>query len=126
MQGKVIYEYAVMRLVPKVEREEFINIGIVLFSKQANYINVLTKIDINKVNALCPTMDLEVLHEYLDAFQKIAHGADDGGPIAKFDVPSRFRWLTAKRSTIIQTSPTHSGLSDNLETTIQNLFCELV
>lgn len=125
MQGKLIYEYAVIRLVPKVEREEFINIGIVLFCKKTDFIKVLTRIDNDRVKALCPTMDLDELQMYLEAFHKIANGAEDGGPIAKFDVPSRFRWLTAKRSTIIQTSPTHAGLTDDADATAQNLFCQL-
>jgi hypothetical protein len=126
MQDKLIYEYAVLRLVPKVEREEFINIGIILFCKKQNYLNALSHLDEVKIKAICSDIDIDDFKSYLAAFHKIVDGIEDGGPIAQFDVPSRFRWLSAKRSTILQTSPTHSGLTEDLDATLQKLFSELV
>ena len=118
MQGKHLYEYAVIRLVPKVEREEFFNVGVILFSKRAGYINKL-KLYVSEV-------DRELVFAHLDVFNKICSGAKDGGPIAQLDVPERFRWLTAVRSSCIQTSRPHAGFSDDLDRTLERLFKELV
>ena len=115
MQGKHLYEYAVIRLVPKVEREEFFNVGIILFSKRAKYIKALYKVDENKLNLFSSELDRESLS-----------GTKEGGPIAALDVPERFRWLTAVRSASIQTSRPHPGFSDDLDQTLEILFRELV
>ncbi len=126
MQEKHLYEYAVIRVLPKVEREEFINVGIILFSKRAKYIKVLYKIDENKLKMFSDDVDIEEVDSILKAFEKISSGSKDGGVIATFDVPERFRWLTAVRSSCIQTSRPHSGFSSDLDQTIQCLFQELV
>ncbi len=126
MQEKHLYEYAVIRVLPKVEREEFINVGIILFSKRAKYIKVLYKIDENKLKMFSDDVDIEEIDSILRAFEKISSGSKDGGVIATFDVPERFRWLTAVRSSCIQTSRPHSGFSFDLDQTIQCLFQELV
>lgn len=126
MQEKHLYEYAVIRVLPKVEREEFINVGIILFSKRAKYIKVLYKIDENKLKMFSDDVDIEEIDSILKAFEKISSGSKDGGVIATFDVPERFRWLTAVRSSCIQTSRPHSGFSSDLDQTIQCLFKELV
>lgn len=126
MQEKHLYEYAVIRVLPKVEREEFINVGIILFSKRAKYIKVLYKIDENKLKMFSDDVDIEEIDSILKAFEKISSGSKDGGVIATFDVPERFRWLTAVRSSCIQTSRPHSGFSSDLDQTIQYLFQELV
>ena len=104
MQGKHLYEYAVIRLVPKVEREEFFNVGIILFSKRAKYIKALYKVDENKLNLFSSELDRESLFANLHVFDKICSGTKEGGPIAALDIPERFRWLTAVRSASIQTS----------------------
>lgn len=126
MQEKHLYEYAVIRVLPKVEREEFINVGIILFSKRAKYIKVLYKIDENKLKMFSDDVDIEEIDSILKAFEKISSGSKGGGVIATFDVPERFRWLTAVRSSCIQTSRPHSGFSSDLDQTIQCLFQELV
>ena len=126
MQDSHLYEYAVIRVVPRVEREEFLNIGIILFCKKAKFIKVLAHIDDDKVEALSNDFDIEQLHCNVTALKKIASGDKDGGPIGQMDIPERFRWLTAIRSSAIQTSRPHSGLSEDLEKTIQRLFEELV
>lgn len=126
MQDNHLYEYAVIRVVPRVEREEFLNIGIILFSKKAKFIKVLFHLNKEKIQALSADFDIEQLECNLTSLEKIAKGAKDGGPIAEFEIPERFRWLTAIRSSAIQTSRPHPGLCQDLEKTIQRLFEELV
>lgn len=126
MQDRNLYEYAVIRVIPKVEREEFVNVGIILFCKRSRFIKVLYHINIEKLRCFCSEIDFVQLELNLLSFQKIAEGAKDGGPIAAMEVPERFRWLTAVRSSVIQTSRPHPGLSSNLEDTVQRLFEELV
>jgi hypothetical protein len=126
MQEKHLYEYAVIRVVPRVEREEFLNVGIILFCKKAKFIKVLCSINEAKLQLFSADLDLEQLHLNLQAFEKVGHGEKSGGPIAQFDIPSRFRWLTAIRSSAIQTSRPHPGLCDDLEQTAQRLLEEMV
>ncbi|HLF53186.1 DUF3037 domain-containing protein [Flavobacterium sp.] len=126
MQEKHLYEYAVIRVVPRVEREEFLNVGIILFCKKAKFIKVLCSVNESKLQLFSDDLDLEQLHLNLLAFGKVGHGEKSGGPIAQFDIPSRFRWLTAIRSSAIQTSRPHPGLCDDLEQTAQRLFEEMV
>ena len=126
MQEKNLYEYAVIRVVPKVEREEFLNVGIILFCKRAKFIKMLYTVNEAKLVLFSEDFDLEQLELNLSSFQKIAHGGKAGGPIGEFDIASRFRWLTAIRSSAIQTSRPHTGLCTDLEETAQRLFEELV
>ncbi|MFV5700722.1 DUF3037 domain-containing protein [Flavobacterium sp. XS2P12] len=126
MQEKHLYEYAVIRVVPRVEREEFLNVGIILFCKKAKFIKVICSFNEAKLQLFSADLDLEQLHLNLQAFEKVGHGEKSGGPIAQFDIPSRFRWLTALRSSAIQTSRPHPGLCDDLEQTAQRLFEEMV
>jgi hypothetical protein len=126
MQEKHLYEYAVIRVVPRVEREEFLNVGIVLFCKKAKFIKVLHSLNVEIVLSLSVEADVEQIQLNLSAFEKVGHGTKDGGPIALMDIPSRFRWLTALRSSVIQTSRPHPGLCDDLEKTSQRLFTEFV
>ncbi|GIQ60044.1 hypothetical protein Flavo103_31800 [Flavobacterium collinsii] len=126
MQDNHLYEYAVIRVVPRVEREEFLNIGIILFCKKKRFIKVLFHLNKERIQALSADFDIEQLECNLTSLEKIVNGAKDGGPIAEFEIPERFRWLTAIRSSAIQTSRPHPGLCQDLEKTIQRLFEELV
>ncbi|KFE99640.1 hypothetical protein IX39_02965 [Chryseobacterium formosense] len=126
MQEDKIYEYAVIRLVPKVEREEFFNIGLVLFSKREKFIRVEFYLCPDKFKLMHSRLDYEDVVQNLEAFQKIAEGKKDGGPIAALEVPERFRWLTAVRSSVVQTSRPHPGKSKDLDKTFDKLFAELV
>ena len=126
MQDSHLYEFAVIRVVPRVEREEFLNIGIILFCKKAKFIKVLFHLNEARIQALSADFDIDQLKCNLTALEKITKGAKDGGPIAEFDIPERFRWLTAIRSSAIQTSRPHPGMCEDLEKTIQRLFQELV
>ena len=115
-----------IRVLPVVEREEFINVGIILFCKQQKYIKVLYHLNEAKLRCFSKDADLEQLTQNLQSFEKIAAGQKHCGPIAQMDIPSRFRWLTAVRSSAIQTSRPHPGLCDDLEETVQRLYRELV
>jgi len=126
MQERHLYEYAVIRVLPKVEREEFLNVGIILFCKNPRFIKTVFKIDEERLKAFSKDLDIDEIKSYLEAFQKIASGSKDGGMIAQMDVPSRFRWLTAVRSSVIQTSRPHPGLCLDAENTLQRLFEDFV
>ena len=126
MQEDKIYEYAVIRLVPKVEREEFFNIGLILFSKREKYIRIQIHICPQKFALMESKIDFEAVQQNLESFEKVANGSDDGGEIAKLEVPERFRWLTAVRSSVVQTSRPHPGKTKDLDGTFERLFKELV
>jgi hypothetical protein len=126
MQRKHLYEYAIVRVVPVVEREEFVNVGVILFCKKDKFIRMQYRLQEDKILMLMPEADIEEIRKNLEAFRKIAAGDKDGGPIASLDEAERFRWLTAVRSASIQTSRPHPGVSGNLEKTLQTLFAEMV
>lgn len=126
MPEKHLFEYAVIRVVPRVEREEFLNVGLVLYCKKQQYLQTVFHLDHERLKAFSPVLDTKEIEDHLIAFEKVSEGSSDGGPIAKLDLPSRFRWLTATRSTIIQVSKTHPGLCEDLEKAKQRLFAEMV
>lgn len=126
MQGQHLYEYAVIRVVPRVEREEFINVGVILCDWKSGFLGSKVYLDEKKLLALDPNADIEMIQNNLESFEKICLGKSKGGQIAEMDLASRFRWLTAVRSSIIQTSRPHSGFSSNLEKTLYSLFEEQV
>lgn len=126
MQDKHLYEYAVIRVVPKVEREEFVNTGVILFCKRQKFIKMLYTVNEDKLMVIAPELDIASIAQNLASFQKIAHGNIDGGPIAQLEAPERFRWLTAVRSSVIQTSRPHPGFCNNLEEKTNQLFTDLV
>lgn len=126
MQEKHLYEYSVIRVLPVIEREEFVNVGIILFCKKANFIKVHCFLNEPKLNVFAKELDLEQIKLNLHSLEQIANGGKNGGPIALLDVPSRFRWLSAVRSSAIQLSRPHPGMCTNLEQTAQRLFEELV
>ncbi|SRR5690554_6299226 len=126
MQEDKLYHYAVIRLVPKVEREEFFNIGLILFSKKEKYIRLQYHLCRKKFNLMCSDIEYEEVIKSLETHKQIAEGNKEFGPIAHMDIPERFRWLAAVRSSIIQTSPTHIGKTNDLDMTFERLFEELV
>lgn len=121
-----MYEYAVIRVVPRVEREEFINVGIILFSKRKKFLRAKYMLHEAKLKMLFPEIDISVIRENLRVYDQVCSGSRDGGPIAGLDIPERFRWLTAVRSTVIQTSRPHPGLLTDPEVTFERLFEEFV
>lgn len=126
MQEKFLFEYAVIRMVPKVEREEFCNVGIILYCKAQQFLQTLYTVNEHRVKALDEKADIPEIQAYLQAFEKICQGAKDAGPIAQLDMPSRFRWLTAQRSTILQTSRVHPGFCKNPHEALIKLHEQLV
>lgn len=126
MHDKVTFEYAIIRLVPKVEREEFFNIGVILFSKRKKFLDIKFHISPNKLKALAPELELAHLNEYLNAWKLICDGKAKAGKIGEFEISDRFRWLAACRSTIIQSSKTHSGMCENPEQELEAIFEEFV
>lgn len=126
MQQKLQYEYAIVRVVPVVEREEFVNAGVILFCKKEKFIRMKYHLPLDKLLALRPDAEVEEIRKNLEAFRIIAYGEKEGGPIASLDPAERFRWLSAVRSASIQTSIPHTGLSTDLEKTFNSLFDEMV
>ncbi len=126
MQEQHLYEYAVIRVVPKVEREEFVNVGIIVFCKSKKYLKAVCKIDENRLINFAPDLDMTQVRQNLLALQRISNGEKDAGPIAMMDAPERFRWLTAVRSSVIQTSRPHPGFSKDLDQTTERLFDDMV
>ncbi|HTM93715.1 MAG TPA: DUF3037 domain-containing protein [Flavisolibacter sp.] len=126
MQGKHLFEYAIIRIVPRVEREEFLNVGIILYCKDRKFLDTKYTINKERISALCAEVDCKEVEEHLQSFEKIAKGEKDGGSIAALDLPSRFRWLTATRSTIIQTSKVHPGFTEDPKETLEKLYQQLV
>lgn len=126
MQPKHLYEYAIVRVVPAVEREEFVNVGVILFCKRQKLIRMRYQLPEEKILALRPDADVEELRKNLEAFSKIAAGEKVKSPLAQLDAAERFRWLTAVRSSSIQTSRPHPGISPDLEKTMKSLFVDMV
>ena len=120
------FDYAVLRIVPRVEREEFVNAGVVLFCMTGGFLGALVHLDEVRVRALWPEADLESLRDHLEAYPRICAGTPDSGPIGKLPKRERFQWLVSPRSTMLQVSPTHSGLCEDPEVSLQGLFNKLV
>jgi hypothetical protein len=126
MQDRSLYEYAVIRVVPRVEREEFLNLGVVLYCHQQKSLHLKLGLQPEKLRLFAPQLDLEELSKHLQAFEKIANGESDAGPIAGLPAAERFRWLTATRSTIVQTSKVHTGYCSQPQKEKERLFELLV
>ena len=127
MREKDLFEYAVIRVVPRVEREEFLNVGVILFCAKQKFLDARCQLDEHRLKALCGgSLDVQEIKENLSSFGKIAAGGKDGGPIGKLDMASRFRWLTATRSTVVQTSKVHPGFCADANETLERLFNQLV
>ena len=126
MQELNKYEYAVVRYVPRVEREEFINVGLAMMCKRRRWIKVGISIPEGKLCAMCPDIDKDILSRQLQAFVDIADGKRGAGPVAQYPVEERFRWISAVKSSVIQTSRPHPGICEDLDATFLRLFEELV
>ena len=126
MQGKHLFEYAVIRVVPRVEREEFINVGVILYCQGQKFLKVLYDLNEEKIQALCKETDVQELAMYLKALEKICIGGKEGGTIGQLPLASRFRWLTATRSSVVQSSKVHPGLCTDAEEMVNELFQTLV
>lgn len=126
MSERTVYEYAVVRVVPRVERDEFINVGVALYCRRQRYADVKLHVDEVKLKALYADIDIKMVKQHLESFRRICIGDKGAGRIAGLEQAERFRWLTANRSTLIQCSVTHPGMCITAEETHQELFEKLV
>ena len=126
MQQKHLFEYAVVRFVPRVEREEFLNIGVILYCAGQKFLGAKFLLDESRLIAFSPGADISELMEHVCSMERICIGNQGAGPIGKLDAASRFRWLTATRSTILQTSKVHPGFCEDAGQNLGQLFAQLV
>lgn len=120
------YDYAVIRVVPRVERGEFVNAGVVLSCRSGQFLQARIELDAERLRALDPGVDIDTVRRHLAAFAAICAGGADAGPIGRLPARERFRWLTAPRSTIIQTSPVHGGHCGDHERALERLVAGMV
>lgn len=120
------FDYAVVRVVPRVERGESLNVGVILFCLERDFLRARIEVDDSRLRALWPETDLDLVRQHLETIPRICAGTPEGGPIARLSLRERFRWLVAPRSTMIQVSPVHAGLSDDPERALEELFGRMV
>lgn len=115
------FDYAILRVVPRVERQEFINAGVVVFCLEKRYLGARIRLDAGRMKALWPDVDVELAKEHLEAVRRICEGDPAAGPIAKLSQRERFHWIISPRSTIIQPSPVHTGVCDETDGLLDRL-----
>jgi hypothetical protein len=120
------FQYAVLRVVPDIERGEFLNAGVVLFARTLGFLAARVALDRARLAALSPGADPELVAERLQTVERVAAGDPDAGPIARLEPSERFSWLVAPASTVIQPSPVHTGLCNDPERMLEHLFTRLV
>jgi hypothetical protein len=123
MPALISYDYAIVRIVPHVEREEFINVGVILFCRERRFLDARCKLDAARLAALAPDLDTTAAQAQLDLIQQICAGV---GLLGKLTQAERFRWLTAPRSTALQVSPAHVGLCADPKAELDLLFKKLI
>jgi hypothetical protein len=126
MPGPSGFDYAVIRIVPRVEREEFMNVGVILICREAPFLGALIALDRVRLAAMAPTLDLDDIEQQLNQFPLIASGDPAGGEMAALPISERFHWLVAPRSTVIQVSPQHSGITEDPEGALERLLATMV
>jgi molybdopterin-guanine dinucleotide biosynthesis protein len=126
MHERFVFDYAVVRIVPRVDRGEFLNAGVIVFSPTAGFLDCRIELDHARLLALAPSIDIAVVESYLDAIPKICAGGGEAGSIGDLAQRARFHWLVAPRSTVIQTSAVHSGVHENPKAALDGLFEKLV
>lgn len=126
MPDKFRYDYAVIRVVPKVDREEFINAGVIVSCPELSFLEAHIKLDESRLLALDPNIDLGLVKKHLASIPKICRGGDDAGSIGQLPQRQRFHWLVAPRSTIIQTSPVHTGRCSDPAAALERLVATMV
>ena len=126
MRDPVTYDYAIIRVVPKVERAEFVNVGVIVSCPELDALIARIEVDERRLEALDPTLDLDAVRAHLAAIPTICAGGEHAGPIGRLSQRERFHWLVAPRSTIIQTSPTHAGTARDLDAAVERLLETMV
>jgi Protein of unknown function (DUF3037) len=120
------FEYAVVRIVPDIEREEFLNAGLIVFCRPRQYLRARTALDTDALSAIRPDSDVDGIGEQLRFLEAVATGTLDAAPFTSMSQSERFHWLTTPRSTLVQPGPLHAGMSDDLDVTFDHLFGVLV
>jgi hypothetical protein len=120
------YDYAIIRVVPCVERGEYINAGVILFCRTRRYLGSLISLDTQRLTLLYPAIDLDMVQKHLDSIPLVCKGAAEAGVIGQLSQSERFHWLVSPRSTMIQTSPVHSGLCADPADTLEHLLKTMV
>lgn len=126
MPARSSFDYAMIRVVPRVEREEFINAGAIIYCRARSYLAAGVELDRRRLEALYPVADEAELNEHLDAIIRICQGGEAAGPIGMLSQAERFHWLVAPRSTVVQTSAVHSGLCDDPARALEHLMATMV
>ncbi|RYD54513.1 MAG: DUF3037 domain-containing protein [Sphingobacteriales bacterium] len=126
MQDKHLFEYAVIRVVPRVEREEFLNVGVMLYTHRKKFLGIRYTVNRERLTAFNGLVECDLIQHCLESFERICHAGANSGPIGALDAASRFRWLTSPRSTIVQTSKVHPGFCSDPEAELERLFQQLV
>lgn len=126
MRDHDTYDYAVIRVVPRVEREEFINVGVVVSCPQRRFLQAAIEVDERRLTAIDPDLDIDALRKHLAIIPAICKGGEGSGPIGLLSPRERFRWLTAPRSTVVQLSPAHTGRCADPETLLEQLMNTMV
>ncbi|MBV7543115.1 DUF3037 domain-containing protein [Acidovorax sp. sic0104] len=121
-----VYDYAVVRVVPRVEREEFINAGVILSCHRSGFLQAAIALDEARLLAMDPQVDIDTVRRHLSAIVSICAGEAGCGPIAQLPFRSRFHWLTARRSAIIQTSPVHTGRCTDAAAALDHIMDRMV
>jgi hypothetical protein len=122
----VWYSYAIVRVVPRVERGECINVGVILFARTRRFLEARIELDPARLRALAPEVDSALIARHLETFASIGAGSPEGGPLAALPQSERFHWLTAPRSTMIQTSPVHAGRCTDAHAALEHLLRTMV
>ncbi|RPH55635.1 DUF3037 domain-containing protein [bacterium] len=120
------FDYAIVRVVPRVEREEHVNAGVILFCLERDFLAARVEVNEPRLRALWPEIEIELIRQHLEAIPRICAGGPDAGPIGRLSLRERFHWLVAPRSTIIQVSPVHAGLCESPERALDELFRQMV
>lgn len=120
------FDYAILRVVPHVEREEFVNAGVVVFCHDHDFLAASIELDRARLLALAPGVDLELIAKHLSAIPRICTGGPEAGPIGALPMRERWHWIVAPRSTIIQASPAHAGLCEAPEAALERLMNRVV
>jgi hypothetical protein len=121
-----VFDYAVIRVVPRVEREEFVNVGVVLHSPERAFLGALLAVDRDRLRALSPELDLALVERHLQLLVDLCAGGPGAGPLAALSTSERFHWIVAARSTVVQTSPVHAGISDDPAAALAHLLATTV
>jgi DUF3037 family protein len=120
------YDYAVIRVVPRVERQEFVNAGVIVWCRELEHLEARAELDAARLRALDASADLDAVHRHLASIVRICAGGDAAGELGRLSKRERFDWLVAPRSTIIQTSPVHTGRCADIPSVLEHLLTTMV